>query len=382
MPTPDSTTDPTVTAQRARTLRRATMPDGKVDLRSLDRETMAHFLGEKGWKRFRATQIYKWIWQHGITDFGEMTNIAKEARAELAEVAAAPDLELVSRQESADGTIKYLWRCTDGSEIESVMIPDEDRPDGLKDRRTLCVSTQVGCAMACTFCLTGDMGLKRNLRPGEIASQPLQVQQDLGPDRRITNIVMMGMGEPLHNYDNLVLALGNLLDEDALGYSHRRITVSTVGLVPAMKKLVDDTPVNLAVSLNATTEAQRLEVMPITRKYSMAELMAACRDLPLPKAKRITFEYVMMAGFNDSMEDARRLVGLMRGVKSKVNLIPYNENPDRDIKCPSRARVKAFQDHLVNKGVHCSVRVTRGKDISAACGQLGKAAEQIAAQTI
>jgi len=295
-----------------------------------------------------------------------MTNISKTARTELSQRFYIPFLELDSRKDSADGTIKFVWRCGDGSLIESVFIPDENRT-------TLCMSTQVGCAMACTFCLTGDLGLKRQLAPSEIANQPLQVQELVGEDHRISNLVLMGMGEPLHNLDNLVPALTVALDDDAMNFSHRKITVSTVGLVPQMVKLAEALPVNLAVSLNATTEEQRLEVMPITKRYSLKELMDACRAFPLPRAKRITFEYVMMAGFNDSMEDARRLVGLMRGVKSKVNLIPYNENPNRDIKRPSDERVKEFQSHLVNHGIQCSVRVTRGRDISAACGQLGKA---------
>jgi 23S rRNA (adenine2503-C2)-methyltransferase len=196
----------------------------------------------------------------------------------------------------------------------------------------------------------------------------------LAEGQRITNVVMMGMGEPLHNYDNLVPALKTYLDEDALGFSHRKITVSTVGLVPAMQKLSAELPVNLAVSLNASTEEQRRQVMPITRKYSMHALLDACRDLPVPQHKRITFEYVMMAGFNDSMEDAARLVKLLHGIRSKVNLIPYNENPGRpDIKRPPEPRVKAFQHYLVTRGVQASVRTTRGIDISAACGQLGKA---------
>ena len=226
--------------------------------------------------------------------------------------------------------------------------------------------------MACTFCLTGDLGLRRHLRPSEIANQPLQVKQSLDDTYRITNIVMMGMGEPLHNLDNLVPALEIYLNEQALNYSHRKVTVSTVGLVPQLQRLAELLPVNLAVSLNATTEEQRRLVMPITRKYPMEALLEACRTLPLKATKRITFEYVMMAGFNDSMADAQRLVKLMRGIKSKVNLIPYNENPDREIRRPADSVVRAFQTHLVRHGLQASVRVTRGRDISAACGQLGK----------
>jgi len=347
---------------------------GRVDLKAFDREGLQEWFVENGEKKFRGHQVFKWLWQRGVTDFDEMTNIPKSTRAWLKENATITWLESAGAQHSNDGTRKYLWSCEDGSKIESVFIPDEDHPG--KPRRTLCVSSQVGCAMACTFCLTGDLGLKRNLSPSEIANQILQVSRDLGEDRKITNIVMMGMGEPLHNLDNLIHAIRTMLDDEGLNLSHRKITVSTVGLVPAMKKLQSALPVNIAVSLNASSEAQRLEVMPITKRYSMDELLSTCRDLPLHKSKRITFEYVMMAGFNDSMEDAARLIRLMRGIKSKINLIPYNENPARDIRRPSASRVKDFQHYLVSRGVHCSVRATRGKDISAACGQLGKAKQE------
>ncbi|MFZ5481218.1 MAG: 23S rRNA (adenine(2503)-C(2))-methyltransferase RlmN [Myxococcota bacterium] len=339
--------------------------DGRVDVKSLTLVELEAEMQGLGSEKFRARQVYKWLWQKGARSFDEMTNISKSVRVALAERFFVPWLECVGVLESRDGTRKFLWKTEDGQQIESVLIPDDGR-------LTLCVSSQVGCAMACTFCVTGDLGLKRHLRPSEIANQPLQIRQAGLPDR-ITNVVMMGMGEPLHNYDNLVAALRTYLDEDALGFSHRKITVSTVGLVPAMQKLTEELPVNLAVSLNASTEEQRRLVMPITKKYSMHALLDACRALPIPHHKRITFEYVMMGGFNDSLEDAARLVKLLHGIKSKVNLIPYNENPDRDIRRPPDAVVKAFQHHLVTRGVQCSVRSTRGIDISAACGQLGKA---------
>jgi len=347
--------------------------DGRVDLMAFDRAGLERWFVEQGEKRFRGHQVFKWLWQRGVDRPEEMTNLNKVTRAWLEESAVIPRLETAGIQHSEDGTRKYLWECHDGSHIESVFIPDEDHPG--KPRRTLCISTQVGCAMACTFCLTGDLGLKRNLLPSEIATQVLQVAQDLGPERPITNIVMMGMGEPLHNLDHIIVAIRTMLDEDGLNLSHRKITVSTVGLVPAMKKLASALPVNIAVSLNASTHEQRVAVMPITKKYSLEELMQTCRDLPLPRTKRITFEYVMMAGFNDSLDDAARLIHLMKGVKSKINLIPYNENPHRDIKRPSDAQVKSFQHYLVSRGVHCSVRATRGRDISAACGQLGRGKE-------
>jgi 23S rRNA (adenine2503-C2)-methyltransferase len=326
----------------------------------------------------RARAVYKHVWQRSVVDPMDVDGIPKSVRAALGERAEIAPLDSAGRFESADGTTKFLWKLHDGHHIESVLIPDDNRPGPNPPRMTLCVSTQVGCAMACSFCLTGDLGLKRNLTVGEIASQPLQVAATLPEGRRITNIVMMGMGEPLHNFDNVVSALRIMLDEDALNFSHRRVTVSTVGLVPKLRQLANTLPVNIAVSLNATTEDQRRAVMPITLRHSMAELMQTCRELPLPAGKRITFEYVMMAGFNDGMDDAHRLVELMQGVPAKVNLIPYNENPDRDIRRPTDERVEDFQHHLVSRGVHCSVRTTRGRDVSAACGQLGKAVERMA----
>ncbi|GDX81196.1 dual-specificity RNA methyltransferase RlmN [Deltaproteobacteria bacterium] len=339
--------------------------DGLIDIKSLSLAEIEAALTGLGSEKFRALQVYKWLWQRGVHSFDEMTNVAKAVRAVLVERYYISFLDVAAVQKSGDGTHKFLWLTEDGHRIESVMIPDDGR-------NTLCVSTQVGCAMACTFCLTGDLGLRRHLRPSEIANQPLQVREALDATYRITNVVMMGMGEPLHNLDNLLPALEIYLDEQGLNFSHRKITVSTVGLVPQLQRLAEALPVNVAVSLNATTEEQRRLVMPITRKYSMEALLEACRTLPLKATKRITFEYVMMAGFNDSMADAQRLVRLMRGIKSKVNLIPYNENPDRDIRRPADSVVRAFQGHLVKHGLQASVRVTRGRDISAACGQLGK----------
>lgn len=360
----------------ARLLRDA---QGRVDLKSMDRATLERWFAEElGETPGRARRVYKALWQQGARSIEDLPGVAREVREKLAGKAYVHALEPELILRSEDGTVKYLWRLEDGSRIESVLIPDEDR-------LTLCMSSQVGCAMACTFCLTGDLGLKRHLKPSEIAGQPLQVLEDIAvhgvkgfEGRRITNLVFMGMGEPLHNLENLLTALRNCLEDDALGFSHRRVTVSTVGLVPRMAELAAALPVNLAVSLNATSEEQRRKIMPITRKYSMAELLQACREFPLPRTKRITFEYVMLAGFNDSLEDAARLFALLQGIRAKVNLIPYNENPDRDLRRPSDADVKAFQHYLVSRGMNCTVRTTRGIDISAACGQLGKAKEQVA----
>lgn len=345
--------------------------EGRIDLRSLDRKGLEAFVAERlGEGPEVARRIFKGVWQHAAPSVEALPGVRSALRKKLAAVATISSLapELVLK--SADGTTKFLWKLADGRTIESVLIPDEDR-------LTLCMSTQVGCAMACTFCLTGDLGLIRHLTAAEIASQPLQVGRTLPPGTRITNLVLMGMGEPLHNLPALIPALSVCLDDHALNFSHRRVTVSTVGLVPKMAELAAALPVNLAVSLNATTEEQRRQIMPITRRHSLVELMDACRSFPLPPGKRITFEYVMFAGFNDSLEDAARLRELVQGIPTKINLIPYNENPDRPLlKRPSDEVVKAFQDYLVRRGTSCSVRTTRGVDISAACGQLGKAGEQ------
>ncbi|NOY24553.1 MAG: 23S rRNA (adenine(2503)-C(2))-methyltransferase RlmN [Oligoflexia bacterium] len=348
-----------------------TLPDGRVDAKSLNLSGIRQLVEGIGKEDWRALQIYKWIWKRGASSFHDVDSISRQARAELDHRAWLPMLDLATRLDSEDGTRKYVWRLSDGAYIESVLIPDEEHPGGR--RLTLCVSSQVGCAMACRFCLTGDLGLKRHLSASEIANQLLQVQADLGANRRITNVVLMGMGEPLHNLDPVIIATQNMMHNDAMGMSHRKITVSTVGLVPAMKELTARSPVNIAVSLNATTQEQRRQIMPITARWSLAELMDCCKALPLPRAKRITFEYVMFKGFNDQMDDAQRLVELMQGMRCKLNLIPYNENPQRDLRRPSDLTVWRFQDLLVSRGIHTSVRRTRGRDISAACGQLGGA---------
>ena len=346
---------------------------GRVDLRSLDRAALEDFVREhldEGPEV--ALRIYKELWQRGVTDIEGLTTVRRPLRERLASCAYVAVLQPALRLASQDGTVKYLWRLHDGHTIESVLIPDGERV-------TLCMSSQVGCAMACTFCLTGDLGLVRHLHPSEIASQVLQVQRDVGDRMRISNLVLMGMGEPLHNLANLIPALRVCLDDHALNFSHRKITVSTVGLVPQLAELADALPVNLAVSLNATTLEQRRAIMPITKRYDVEALLQACRDFKLPPGKRITFEYVMFQGFNDTLEDAERLRQMLQDIPSKVNLIPYNENPGRpDLKRPSDAVVKAFQHHLVSRGTSCSIRTTRGIDISAACGQLGKAAERLA----
>ncbi len=306
-----------------------------------------------------------------------MEYVAKSTRRKLEKHAVILFLEPHQILDSTDGTRKFLWKLPSGGIIESVLIPDTNRECGYQDRLTLCVSSQHGCAMKCSFCLTGDMGLRQNLSPAQIANQPLQVGKSLPEGKRITNIVMMGMGEPLHNYNNVTNAIRIMLNDDGLNFSHRKITLSTVGIVSGLRKLAEELPVNLAISLNASTNEQRLQTMPITRKWSIHELLQACKEISLPPGKKISFEYVMMAGFNDSIEDAERLLDLLKDVPAKVNLIPYNENPDRTIRRPSKERVKEFQHHMVTRGMHCTVRQSRGRDISAACGQLGKAMEKM-----
>ena len=346
--------------------------EGRRDIKSMNRvELVAWMMEHCGATEGQALGTYKSLWQRGSRTFEELHNVAAPLRKTLAKRAYISFLEPELVLRSSDGTTKFLWKLEDGLSMESVLIPDGDR-------LTLCMSSQVGCSMACTFCLTGDLGLKRHLKASEIANQALQVGRQLPEGVRITNLVLMGMGEPLHNLDRLVRALEICLDDQAMNFSHRKVTVSTVGLVPRMGELAARLPVNLAVSLNASSEAQRMQIMPITRRYGLDELLEECRRFPLPTGKRITFEYVMLGGFNDTVEDAERLVGLLDGIPSKVNLIPYNENPQRTLKRPTDEAVKAFQHTLVQRHLNATVRVSRGRDISAACGQLGKAAQQAA----
>ena len=343
--------------------------EGRIDVRSLGLDALSDWVEALGVRRHRGRDLWKALWQDGVHEFSEMTRFAPEFRELFAKHGYLSKLEPELVLKSKDGSRKFLWKLEDGRTIESVLIPDDGRV-------TLCVSSQVGCAMACTFCLTGDLGLIRHLKPSEIALQVLQVDQLLAREDRITNLVYMGMGEPVHNLENLLTALDICMDDHALNLSHRRITVSTVGLLPKFVEFAKRSPVNLAISLNASTEEHRREIMPISRKYSMAQLLDACREMELPTGKRLAFEYVLFEGDNDSLEDAQRVLELLEGIHAKVNLIPYNANPERALTRPREAQVKAFQHHLISNGLTCTVRTTRGLDISAACGQLGKAYEQ------
>jgi 23S rRNA (adenine2503-C2)-methyltransferase len=327
------------------------------------------WIAARGFPSYRGTQVLSWVYRRGATDFSAMSNLPRDLRAALAAEFVIRRLTPAVIKRSADGTRKLLFSLDAGVAIESVLIPDPPR-------LTLCISSQAGCGMGCTFCATARMGLVHNLSAAEIVGQVLAAQAELQAGEHISNIVFMGMGEPLANYDELVQAIEILTAEWGVGLSARRITVSTVGLVPAMARLVQDTAVNLAVSLSATTDAQRVSLMPVNRRYPLETLLTMCRSLPIPERRRITFEYVMLAGVNDTLEDADRLIKLLRGIRSKVNLIPFNPFPGAGFSCPSDAVIGRFQDRLLAAHVHATIRHSRGRDIAAACGQLALAADE------
>ncbi|MBI2373162.1 MAG: 23S rRNA (adenine(2503)-C(2))-methyltransferase RlmN [Deltaproteobacteria bacterium] len=348
------------------------MPSGRPDLRSLPPESLGRLIAELGERPFRAKQISRWIHQKGARSIDEMSDLSTAFRAALDARARIASMSVRRREVARDGTRKYAFATDSGHVVESVFIPDASA----EGRNTLCISSQVGCAIDCKFCLTASLGLIRNLSAGEIVEQLTRVKQDLAADfgdsaPGVHNIVMMGMGEPLQNYGELIRALGIFQDDAGHKVSSRRITVSTSGLAPRIPRLGRDTKVNLAVSLNATTDEVRSRIMPINRRYDIATLLAACREFPLPERRRITFEYVLLAGVNDSDEDADRLVRLLRGLRAKVNLIPFNEHPYSPFKRPSDGRVERFQQRVGSRGLSVFVRTPRGEDISAACGQLG-----------
>lgn len=335
-----------------------------LNLGDLDLAEMEALFEDHGHPRFHARQVFRWIWKRGVTDFARMTDLSRALRARLAETFVITTPEIVRRDFSQDGTQKFVLRLTDGKQIESVFIPDTPA-------QTFCISTQVGCAMGCTFCLTGKMGLVRHLTAGEIAGQVRLLAHTLEFGDEPFNIVLMGMGEPLHNYDQTMKALRMLNDEQGLSVGPRRMTLSTVGLVPMLDKLAQEELMpNLAISLHATTEEQRTAIVPPTKKYSLHDILDACRRFPLKKRSRITFEYVLLEGVNDTLEDARRLAKLLVGIKAKVNLIPLNAAPGIPFNRPSDERVDTFAQILADRHVNVSVRKSRGRDIRAACGQL------------
>jgi 23S rRNA (adenine2503-C2)-methyltransferase len=338
-----------------------------VNLLGHDRRALEDYFTSIGEKPFRATQLLKWVHQHGVYDFADMTNLSKSLREVLSATATVATPMVIDDQVSECGTRKWLLRLEDGNSIETVYIPEEGRG-------TLCVSSQVGCALNCSFCATARQGFNRNLTSAEIIGQLRLANQLLSSEenpRPVTNVVMMGMGEPLLNYDNVIRAMTLMQEDFAYGLSKRRVTLSTSGLLPEMKRLSDDCPVSLAVSLHATYDELRNELVPINRKYPLAELMAACREYVrgIPHQK-ITFEYVMLENVNDSDEDAKRLARLVANVPCKINLIPFNPFANSGYTCSSLNRINKFRDILMKRGIMTVTRKTRGDEIDAACGQL------------
>jgi 23S rRNA (adenine2503-C2)-methyltransferase len=335
-----------------------------VDAGSLELAEFEQWFADRDLPRFHARQVFRWIWQRGVTDFARMTDLSRALRARLAEELFVATPTVARRDRSEDGTQKFVLTLSDGRQIESVFIPDTPA-------QTFCVSTQVGCAMGCAFCLTGRMGLIRHLSAGEIAGQVRVLADALDLRQSPFNIVLMGMGEPLHNYDETMKALRILNDKEGLSVGPRRVTLSTVGLVPMLDRLAqEDLMPNLAVSLHATTDEQRASIVPPARKYSLQAVLDACRRFPLKKRGRITFEYVLLEGVNDSLADARRLARLLADIKAKVNLIPLNAAAGIPFDRPSDARVDRFAQALADRHITVSVRKSRGRDIRAACGQL------------
>ena len=340
------------------------------DLIGLTREELTAELSEIGLPRFRTGQIWHWLYHRGKVDFAAMTTIAKPLRARLAERFTISRPETAREQRSVDGTIKWLFRFADGNEAETVYIPEEDRG-------TLCVSSQIGCTLTCSFCHTGTQRLVRNLTAGEIVGQVLAALDSMEAwpanheGRPVTNIVLMGMGEPLYNLDNVAKALKVITDNEGIAISKRRITLSTSGVVPEMIRCGNETGVNLAISLHAVTDAVRDILVPINKKYPLAALLRACRDYPgVHNARRITFEYVMLKGLNDSVADARALVKLIKGIPAKINLIPFNPWPGSPYECSDADVIEAFAGVVMRAGYPSPVRRPRGDDILAACGQL------------
>ena len=330
------------------------MVSDRVELVGLLRQELEALMGEMGEARYRGRQVFQWVQARRALDTDAMTSMPRALRGILAERVRIGRPEAVHVQRARDGTRKYLFRLTDGEEIESVLIPDEGR-------LTACISTQVGCPLACRFCLTGLMGMRRNLFASEIVEQVLALQDGLELGERISNIVLMGMGEPLLNFPQVERALRILSDEYGANFSPRRITVSTAGHVPGIRKLAEaDLGVNLAVSLSATTDDIRDQIMPINRRWAIAELLSACRAYPLPNRRRLTFEYVMLDEVNDSREDAHRLVRFLRGIRCKINLIPFNTAPDLPDRPSPRERVEAFQRILHDAGLTATIRESRG----------------------
>mgnify|MGYP000241008581 CR=1 FL=1 len=340
----------------------------RTNLLGLDLKGMEEFFADIGEKPFRARQLMQWIHQYRVVDFAEMTNLSKVLRQKLIETAEITPPEVLQEYLSTDGTRKWIIKLSCGNSIETVYIPEDGRG-------TLCVSSQVGCALACTFCSTAQQGFNRNLESSEIIGQLWLANETLGKEpkgnRVVTNVVMMGMGEPLANYNNVISSMNLMRDDLAYGISWRRVTLSTSGMVPMIDKLREDCHVSLAISLHAANDKLRSEIIPLNDKYPIAELLAACkRYVDVQQRRHITIEYVMLAGINDSPQDAKDLIRILKGLPTKINLIPFNPFPGTDYICSSRNVIKRFQNLLTDEGLVATIRKTRGDDIVAACGQL------------
>ncbi|MFB0508446.1 MAG: 23S rRNA (adenine(2503)-C(2))-methyltransferase RlmN [Thermodesulfobacteriota bacterium] len=335
-----------------------------VDIKILTQSDLEDFVSKWGQQRYRASHLIKWLYQKGATNFHQMTDLSKTFRETLCRVAFVSTLTPNHIETSRDGTKKFLFPLMDGNSVESVLVPDGSR-------LTLCISTQVGCPLGCRFCLSGSMGFVRDLTTSEILNQILAVQREEAPKRRITNIVLMGMGEPLANYANTVKAIEMMQYDGGLGFSGRRITLSTSGLVPEMERLMaTGLRFQLAVSLNAADDDTRSFLMPVNKSYPLNEVLESCRRFRLRPRERIIFEYVLIDGINDSSQDALRLVHLLKGIPCKVNLIPFNESSESEFTRPDEKRIHRFQMVLLDRYMTCIVRKSRGGDIWAACGQL------------
>ena len=336
----------------------------RLDCSPAELEALAESLGAP---RYRGRQLARWIFTRGVTDLEAMTDLPRDFRTAVAAQASVELPEIERRTPSQDGSHKLVLRYADGARVQAVLMPDGDR-------LTLCVSTQVGCGFGCAFCYTGTMGLEHNLSAGEIVAQVMVARQGLAPGARITHVVYMGMGEPLANYSATVKSLRLLTDPHAFGFSPRRITISTVGLVSGIERLARESlKVNLAISLHATSNEIRDRIMPVNRGFAIEELLAACRRFPLPFRQRMTFEYVLLDGVNDAVEDARRLVRLLKGIRGKINLIPFNDWEGSGFARPPLPRILAFQAVLLEHGLTATIRWSKGEDIGAACGQLREA---------
>jgi 23S rRNA (adenine2503-C2)-methyltransferase len=354
---------------------------GRIPLIGLNAEELGTLLGAEGLPAYRARQVWHWLYHRGVRNFAAMANLPKDLRVLLDQKFSIERPKVISEQRSTDGTIKWLLAFSDGQQVEAVFIPEARRG-------TLCVSSQVGCTLTCRFCHTGTQPLVRNLGAHEILQQIMHARDALGEwpkdkqksdeGRDLTNIVLMGMGEPLYNYDNVAKAIRICLDEDGLCISKRRITLSTSGVVPQIRQCGEELGINLAVSLHASNDALRSSIMPINNKYPLAELLEACRTYPgVSDMRRITFEYVMLKGVNDADEQARELVKLLNGIPCKINIIPFNTWPGSGFECSEPARIESFAAILEKAGIEAPIRRPRGRDILAACGQLKSESQRV-----